>query len=1053
MKLSAFSVNTIFIVLMLLGICLIPKISLQLLPSSRSNELSMSFTWTNANPEMLEMEVTSKLEGAFAPTKGLTGIRSYTGQGYGIIILSIDKTENIDAIKLYLSSLVRSLSKGLPEEVRLGSIRGGEMRGIEEEEERRLLMSYTITGPGSTQDVATFAEDEISPVLSQMSGIESVDITGAVPFEWVLKYNTQILQDTKISPYDIRTAIEQYYFRRDGGKVLIETVPQEQYSYIVFKGNPPTVYTDLLEIPIKSIDGKTIYLNNIATLDYQEARPTSYYRINGLNRININIFCEKKTNMIDLSAKMKDQMDKIIQELPQGYSINLTLDNSEELKDELGDNLVRTGLTILILLLFVWLTSRSFRYLLIIAICLSANILIALAFYYFLGIEIHIYALAGITVSFGIIIDNVIVMADHYRHHSNRKVFMAILAATLTTMGALVVIFNMDNEIMRNMWGFSSVIIVNLTLSIVVALFFVPALMEKLPLSNPDTRQQYHHLRKIVKFTRNYERVICFTQRHRKLLFVIIILSFGIPVFMIPTSIDREKAFAEEYNRIFSSELFLKIKPWIDKALGGSLRLFVEGGGGDWRQHNPSETARTSLHLTMTMPHGATLEQMNEAFIKIEHFLAGIEEIETFISDIKSPNRATMNILFKKEYEFTAAPERIQNELANFANSIGNGDTSISGVGRGFSNRTDEYRNVCLKVLGYNYRQVLIHADQLKNKLEQQKRVKQLYIGSQQSPNKAKEFAIEINKEKLARNNSDVNSMLSHLTRLSGKQDIQTEAYINQKLFPVIIRPSEQKESSLWELQNNPLQGKKSVFRLEDVGKISETQSFETIIKSNQEYEVLVRYDFVGDYLLSKKVKERTLKEINKDMPIGFRVKEGDQWSYWNWNNIGGIDARIWYILLVITIIFFICAILLESLRQALVVITIAPVSFIGCFLGFYFFGLKFNEGGLAAFIMMCGLSVNAILYIINDYNNRIKQGRPRGLQTYLHAYNAKIIPILLTIVSTMLGFIPFLIGEVSDFWVSLAIGTMSGLGFSLLVLIGVLPVMFRGKGKVSKEK
>lgn len=196
--------------------------------------------------------------------------------------------------------------------------------------------------------------------------------------------------------------------------------------------------------------------------------------------------------------------------------------------------------------------------------------------------------------------------------------------------------------------------------------------------------------------------------------------------------------------------------------------------------------------------------------------------------------------------------------------------------------------------------------------------------------------------------------------------------------------------------------------------------------------------------MYSGKVKERIIKEMNENMPVGFRVSEGQRWGYSFWKGAGGIDTRIWYILLVLTIIYFICAILLESLRQALVVILIAPISFIGCFLGFYFFGLQFNEGGLAAFIIMCGLSVNAILYIINDYNNRIKRGLPKGLHTYLKAYNAKIIPILLTIVSTMLGFIPFLIGEISDFWFSLAIGTMSGLGFSLIVLILILPVMFK---------
>ena len=101
----------------------------------------------------------------------------------------------------------------------------------------------------------------------------------------------------------------------------------------------------------------------------------------------------------------------------------------------------------------------------------------------------------------------------------------------------------------------------------------------------------------------------------------------------------------------------------------------------------------------------------------------------------------------------------------------------------------------------------------------------------------------------------------------------------------------------------------------------------------------------------------------------------------------------------------------------------------------------------MAAFILMCGLSVNAVLYIQNDYNNKIIAGKARGLQTYLSAWNAKIIPILLTVISTILGFIPFLIGSnVADFWISLAIGTMSGLIFSVLVLMIYLPLFFMRK-------
>ena len=358
-------------------------------------------------------------------------------------------------------------------------------------------------------------------------------------------------------------------------------------------------------------------------------------------------------------------------------------------------------------------------------------------------------------------------------------------------------------------------------------------------------------------------------------------------------------------------------------------------------------------------------------------------------------------------------------------------------------------------MIGYNYRKVLQYAQQLKKRLENNIRVKKLYIGSDRSP-KAKAFAVEVDKEKLARNNADISNLLGNLNQLTYSGSSSTRAYINGEYSNMDIRPDKKVEASVWDVRNQPLRGDKSVYRLQDIGTITEEKDFENITKRNQEYEVEIQYDFIGAYRLSQKVKEREIKAMNRTMPVGFRVKESDEWrNYWQ-QDIGGIDARILYILLVIGIIYFICAILLESLRQALLVICITPISFIGCFLGGYFFGVGFDEGCLAAFILLSGLSVNAVLYILNDYNNKIRQGAPRGIRTYLKAYNAKIVPIFLTIASTLLGFIPFLIGEINPFWKNMAIGTMSGLAFSLPVLIIYLPMTFtieNEKLKVENEK
>lgn len=1045
MRLSAFSINTLFVVMMLLGISLIPRLSLQLEPSSRSNKLSVSFSWSNANPELLETEVTTKLEGAFARVRGLRELHSSTGNGYGRIELTIDEKENIDAVKLYISSIIRSVAPGLPEGVSVGTVNGGEFHdGKARETGERLLMNYVLTGPGNSKDIATFAENHIVPVISTIPGVENVTVTGAVPFEWVMQYDRELFADIGITASDISNAISRYYYRYDAGKVLTEKTPEKKYSFIVFKGNADDDKTDILNLPIKMINGKIIYLKNIVTLDYRECEPGAYYRINGLNRINLNLYAEKHTNMIELAGRIKAEMEQLTASFPESYSVKLIRDNSTEIKDELAQILYRTGFTILILLLFVYLVSRDARYLGIVTICLTANLLIALVFYYFFKIEIHLYTLAGITVSFGIVIDSVIVMTDHYRHHRNRKAFLAVLAATLTTVGALTVVFNMDNAVMRNMWDFSAVIIINLGVSLAVALFFVPALMEKIPLQHQKQQQKRRRLKRIARFNRKYLRFARFARRYRKIAIVLTILGFGLPVFLLPSSVDREKWYSEAYNAILGSETYLTIKPYTDKILGGSLRLFMEGGGDAWtRSRKAMENRKTRLTLDMTMPHGATIQQMNEAFGKLENFLSGCESVATFTSDISSANKARMEITFKAEHEKDGSPEQVKNELIRFANTIGNGDSEVNGVGRGFSNRTDEeVRSERLKVIGYNYRKVLLYAQELKKRLEKNIRVKKLYIGSREAA-KAKAFAVEVDKEKLARNNASISNLLGNLNQLTYSGSSSTRAYINGEYSNIDIRPTKKVEASVWDVRNTPLRGNKSTYRLQDIGTITEEKDFENITKRDQEYEVEIQYDFIGAYRLSQKIKEREIKAMNRIMPVGFRVKEANEWmNYWQ-REIGGIDARVLYILLVIGIIYFICAILLESLRQALVVICITPVSYIGCFLGGYFLGVGFDEGCLAAFILLSGLSVNAVLYILNDYNNKVRQGSLRGIRTYLKAYNAKIIPIFLTIASTLLGFIPFLIGEINPFWKSMAIGTMSGLAFSLPVLIVYLPMTF----------
>jgi multidrug efflux pump subunit AcrB len=100
---------------------------------------------------------------------------------------------------------------------------------------------------------------------------------------------------------------------------------------------------------------------------------------------------------------------------------------------------------------------------------------------------------------------------------------------------------------------------------------------------------------------------------------------------------------------------------------------------------------------------------------------------------------------------------------------------------------------------------------------------------------------------------------------------------------------------------------------------------------------------------------------------------------------------------------------------------------------------------------MLSGISVNAGIYVINQYNLLKKYGKGAlsSVVLYVKAYNHKIIPIMLTIVSTILGLTPFLTdGKNEVFWFSFAVGTMGGLLFSIIGIVFILPVWGRREAK-----
>lgn len=1064
-SISSFTIIVAFICIALAGVAFVPLLPIKLSPSRTLPQLTISYTMPGNSARVIELEVTSRLESMLARIKGIRNLNSTSANGWGRITLELDKHTDIDAARFEASTIVRQTWPGLPHGLSYPVL---EMSRPDENESRPFI-SYTLNSASTPIFIQRFAEENIKPRLAGIPGIYRIDVNGATPMEWRLEYDSRQLTQLKISLEDIREAISQYYQKEFLGIALTEGKEDraEWMRLALIPEYTPNEFNASL-ISVTSGDGKLIRLDQLLKVTRQEEAPQNYFRINGLNSVYLSIQAEETANQLELARKVKEEMIHIRSLLPPGYEIHTSYDATEYIQKELDKIYVRTGLTVLILLLFVLLITRNVKYLLLIVISLSVNLGIAVILYYLLGLEIQLYSLAGITISLSLIIDNTIVMTDHMRNRGDRGAFLAILAATLTTIGALSIIFFLDEKIRLNLQDFAAVVIINLAVSLFIALFLVPALIDKMGLlrkknsAKKAKKTRFHRTKHFfrrfpVYFTRYYQAQIRFLVKWRVPACIFIILLFGLPVFMLPEKVEPEEkelqemspfkvSLIEKYNRFMANDTYKqKVKPIIDKSLGGTLRLFVQ------KVYEGSYFTRSDevmLGITASMPNGTTLDQMNHLVRRMEAYLSTYEEIKQFQTSIYNARQANIRVYFNKESERSGFPYTLKSRVITKALELGGGSWNVYGLqDQSFNNDVREnagsYR---IQMYGYNYDELFNWAEVLKEELTSNRRIREVLINSEFSWYKDdyQEFTFNLDKKRMAEEDILPIELFASLRPVFGKDIYSGNIIVNNETENLKLNSRQSRDFDIWNMQFVPQELKGKPYKLAELATVEKGQMPQKVAKENQQYRLCLQYEYIGAGNQGNRIQERVLKKFNAQLPMGYTAEKAYQSWYWGKKD----NKQYLLLLLIIVIIFFTTSILFNSLKQPLAVIFVIPISYIGVFLTFYWFRLNFDQGGFASFVLLCGITVNASIYILNEYNQlRLRHPRMAPLRLYLKAWNSKITPIFLTVVSTVLGFIPFMVGTSKEaFWFPLAAGTIGGLIMSVIAIFFFLPIFALSK-------
>ncbi|MDD4639086.1 MAG: efflux RND transporter permease subunit, partial [Bacteroidales bacterium] len=942
MRLPPFSVILLFVVLVIAGMGITPLLNIQYSPTVRQKNFSVGFSWPGASAKVIESEVTSKLEGVISSVSGVKSVSSVSSKGNGRIAVELKSKSDIDAVRYEIASLIRRIYPKLPEGVSYPAI-GLAATGTKSYP----VMTYKVNSSLPVNSIREYTESVIKKELSLIKGVDRIVIKGAEPYIIEVVFDPDILDNMGITPGEIQSAIGT----NTGLKTIIGSAEgmtvwlEPGSSYLSSSSDLNNLKLGMM--PVKYYGNRVIRLDDVADIVVREPVPETYYRINGLNTINFVIYPEPGVNTITLCDQIKVRVKELSKAFPRNFSATVDQDESVRLKEELGKIFRRIIFSVLFLLAFVVIITRSARYLVLITFTLIANIFIAFIFYYLLKVQIHFYALAGITVSLGMIIDSSIIMISHYGYFRDRKAFLAILAALLTTIGALSVIFFLPERIKMDLGDFAAVIIINLSVSLAISLLLVPALIDTWPVKGVTSQVSIASKRRTVRFNHIYARYISFGRNHRWLILTLLILGFGLPVFQLPNKIREEKnQFHRIYNKTIGTDFYNnKLRKIVNVALGGSMRLFYSSarlqyyrGGGD------GDVLRPQIFVEASLPDGCTVHQLNEVIVHMENFLAGFPQVERFVTTVSSNRSSSIIINFKKEYEKSGFPHMLKQELIAKAIVFGGASWSVSMPGDmdNFSNNiySSGTKSNRIELTGYNYDMLYAFCEDAVKSLSKNARVNDPGIyggtgGGRMVLNN--EYYIEFDQEKLLKLGITPDKAYYVLSKQMYDQRAGSFS-LNEEKVQIKLVSSKKESFDIWNFENEYLDlGTGHIIRIPEIGHVEIRKSGNDIHKKDQQYILTVGFDFIGSYQLAGKIIKNEVDRLNSQvLPVGFRAGKDTRYE-----PLGGVNSFL--LIIVVAIIYFICAILFESLLQPLYIILLIPVSFTGLFLTFCLTGFRFD--------------------------------------------------------------------------------------------------------------
>lgn len=476
------------IIVMAVGIFAVLNLPVERYPDIAPPRITISTSYAGADAETVEESVTQILEQQITGIDHLLYFNSSSdSSGRSRISLSFENGTDPDTAQMQVQNSISSVINRLPNDVQRQGVNVYKSLG----DTFMVVGLYDATGKANNIQLSDYLSANIEQVLGRIDGVGEVDVFGS-QYAMRIWLNPNQLKQYGLMPSDIRAAVEAENTQVAAGGIGDLPVVEGQYlNAKVSAGSRFETVEQFENIIVKSTAaGQFVYLKDVARVELGADNYQSFNSINGYKSAGLAISLSSGANALATSARIKAELNKLSEKLPEGYTVVYPRDNTPFVEESIKEVIKTLIEAILLVVIVMFIFLQSWRATLIPTLTVPIVILGTFAVLYIFGMSVNTLTLFALVLAIGLLVDDAIVVVENVErlmHEQGLSPKDAALACMQEMSGALVGITLVLTAVFIPMAFFSGstgviyrqfsiTLVAAMSLSLLVALILTPAL-------------------------------------------------------------------------------------------------------------------------------------------------------------------------------------------------------------------------------------------------------------------------------------------------------------------------------------------------------------------------------------------------------------------------------------------------------------------------------------------------------------------------------------------------------------------------------------------------